>query len=235
MSESSVGDPADNAPPEPVRGGARLPDWREHLEPLDRDDEPAEEPEAADLDDPEDDEPGSAYDFDDEGDENDWDVDEPARRRWRDVFRRGDNNDRERRWSGERIAHTSRERLRKAAKSSPGRPAYHDRPVLRQTPLAWWRGISATTRWGLYNGCALGIGWYFGIPQFVRDEVAYLAGTYGSWSAPGVGIWYVAPLMAWMLSHSSRHWWPPAALLARVPWISIVVGVLLYGSTDLPN
>ncbi|MFE0765408.1 hypothetical protein [Streptomyces smyrnaeus] len=114
------------------------------------------------------------------------------------------------------------------------RPAYLDsRPAPKQSLIQWWVGMDAPTRWLLYNGTALGIGFYFGVPQFFTAETAYLVHTYGSWTDWHVCIWYGVAVAVWALDARTRSWFPLFALAGRIPLISMVFGSLLYGSTDL--
>ncbi|WP_433856707.1 hypothetical protein [Streptomyces kronopolitis] len=114
------------------------------------------------------------------------------------------------------------------------RPAYLDnRPAPKQSLIQWYVGMDTPTRWLLYNGAALGIGFYFGIPQFFTSETAYLVHTYGSWTDWHVFLWYGVAVAIWSLDHRTRSWFPLFALAGRIPLISMVVGSLLYGSTGL--
>ncbi|MDN3056887.1 hypothetical protein PH213_20495 [Streptomyces sp. SRF1] len=114
------------------------------------------------------------------------------------------------------------------------RPTYWDtKPAPRQNLIGWWLGLSAPTRWLVYNGTALGVGAYLGVPQFFTAETAYLVHTYGSWSDWHVCIWYGVAMGVWAIDARTRGWFPLFALGARVPLVSMVVGCLLYGSTDL--
>lgn len=215
-------DRASVASPKPVRGTRHIPDWREGPRPLDelavsRDDNTADG-DAPDTDDAHD----TEAEADDGGEGGEGDGGDGAKG--------SDNPSAPRKYLRKTDAY-----LREVKERDHARPTYQDWAAVRRSPFDWWHGISPSNRWLIYNASAFGIGWYFGIPQFARDEVDFCVTTYGAWDSPAVGVWYLAVLMTWMLNRSSRHWWPPAALIARVPWVSTVVGVLLYGSTDLPT
>lgn len=235
-SADTVPDAEDSRPDEPVRGGGRLPAWwepkgdltdvdKEALPPVPAprrtDEEPCEHPNphavharpTGEL---------VAYwcedcatqlevpyeaDGGEEGGEEGDEVPAKLRERWR------------RRGSAARIYQ---------------RPTYCDnKPAPKQSLIQWWLGLDAPTRWLLYNGTALGAGFYLGVPQFCKAETAYLVDTYGSWTDWHVVIWYGVALAIWALDHRTRGWFPPFALAARVPLVSMVIGTLLYGSTDL--
>ncbi|QKW06982.1 hypothetical protein HUT18_11800 [Streptomyces sp. NA04227] len=114
------------------------------------------------------------------------------------------------------------------------RPAYLDsKPAPKQSLIQWWLGLEAPKRWALYNGTALAAGFFFGIPQYFTAETAYLVHTYGSWTDRHVCLWYGVAVGVWALDNRTRGWFPLFALAGRIPLISMVVGTLLYGSTDL--
>ncbi|MFZ4266563.1 hypothetical protein [Streptomyces arboris] len=112
------------------------------------------------------------------------------------------------------------------------RPRYAQKAE-KQSLVDWWNGRDRKSRWLLYNGTALAAGFGLGIPQFFTEEAAYLDATYDSWTAFYVCVWYGIALGIWMWDYRSRTWFPPFALAARVPLISMIVGSLLYGATDL--
>ncbi|WP_284576728.1 hypothetical protein [Streptomyces sp. 2P-4] len=112
------------------------------------------------------------------------------------------------------------------------RPAYAKK-VEKQSLVDWWNGRDRRTAWLLYNGTALAAGFSIGVPQFFTAEVAYLAATYDSWTDFYVCVWYGVAAGIWVWDHRSRTWFPPFALAARIPLISMVVGSLLYGTADL--
>ncbi|MFI6986056.1 hypothetical protein ACIBSV_46890 [Embleya sp. NPDC050154] len=115
------------------------------------------------------------------------------------------------------------------------RPTFRQpRHTPRQTPVEWWRHMPARNRWALYNGCALGAGFALHLPQWVTAETAYLVATYDSWTDVHVYFWYCVTALVWACDHETRRWHWALALPCRIPLISIVVGVLLYGTTDLP-
>ncbi|WP_168714081.1 hypothetical protein [Streptomyces sp. A1136] len=112
------------------------------------------------------------------------------------------------------------------------RPKYRSSGKREETKslLDAWHGMRPVTRHGLYNATALGVGFSLGVPQFFTAETAYLVQTYGSWTDFYVCIWYGVAIGVWMIDHRTRNWLPPFALLGRMPLVSMVVGVLLYGN-----
>ncbi|MCX4550555.1 MULTISPECIES: hypothetical protein [unclassified Streptomyces] len=119
---------------------------------------------------------------------------------------------------------------RDASKKTYSRPAFGSGKSPKQSLAEWWGGMRPSTRHGLYNGSALAIGLWAGIVQFFTNETAYLVATYDSWTALGVCFWYGVALAIWMVDHKFRGWFPPFALLARVPLVSMIVGSLLYST-----
>ena len=116
-----------------------------------------------------------------------------------------------------------------SGKKQYARPVYAQRSAPKQSLLEWWGSMRPTTRHGLYNGAALGIGLWVGVPQFFTAEVAHLVTTYHSWTAFYVWFWYFVAASIWALDYKSRSWLPPLAFLARVPLVSMIIGALLYG------
>lgn len=123
------------------------------------------------------------------------------------------------------------EQLRGNGGTSYSRPAY---PAAVASPkkslIDAWTGMSAKSKHLLYNGAALGVGFWIGVPQFFTAEVAYLDATYDSWTALPVIPWYCIAVAIWVLDHRTRRWFPPFAILTRVPLVSMIVGALLYGT-----
>ncbi|MFB8347970.1 hypothetical protein [Streptomyces niveus] len=121
--------------------------------------------------------------------------------------------------------------LRGNGKRAYARPRY-SKPVEKKSLVEWWTGRDLASRWLLYNGSALAAGFALGVPQFFTAEVAYLVATYDSWTAFYVAIWYGVAAGVWVWDYRSRTWFPPFALAARIPLISMIVGSLLYGTTS---
>jgi hypothetical protein len=121
--------------------------------------------------------------------------------------------------------------MRGSGKKTYNRPVYGGGTSPQKSLMEAWSGLRPATRHGLYNGTALAIDWQLNVPQFVTDETAYLVHTYHSWTHPYVCIWYGVAAAICTLDHRTRNWLPPFALLARIPLISLVVGVLLYGNS----
>ncbi|MFC8463393.1 hypothetical protein [Streptomyces sp. NPDC057250] len=128
-----------------------------------------------------------------------------------------------------------RERWKRGVQGTAGRS--YSRPVYGKTTdeqkkslLDVWNGRSQKSRHLLYNGAALAGGWYLGVPQFFTEEVAYLVATYDSWTHPYVCVWYGVAVGVWVLDYRTRNWFPAFAVVTRVPLISMIVGVLLYGT-----
>jgi hypothetical protein len=199
------------APAEPVRGGARLPHWREPKKPLpvDAPDTPAGPRRAA----------ATVVDDElpDDADEDLVDADDDAD---------SDENGKPSRRFGRASS----------ARRIYARPTYLDsRPSPKQSVLQWWLGMSGPARWGLYNGTAAAAGFALHVVQFFHAETVYLVAHHHSWTDPYVCIWYGVAVGLWVFDYKTRSFWPMFALAARIPLISAVVGVLLYGSTDLPS
>jgi hypothetical protein len=115
------------------------------------------------------------------------------------------------------------------------RPRYREpRHTPRQTPVEWWRHMPARNRWALYNSTALAAGFALHLPQLATAQTAYLVDTYHSWTDVHVYTWYLVTALIWACDHTTRRWHWALALPCRIPLISIVVGVLLYGTTEIP-
>lgn len=121
--------------------------------------------------------------------------------------------------------------MRGNGKKTYARPVYGKTSDERKkSGIEAWTGLPKKTRHLLYNGTALGAGFWIGVPQFFTAEVAYLVDTYGSWTDFYVCIWYGVAAGIWVIDYRTRNWFPPFALAARIPLVSMIVGVLLYGN-----
>ncbi|MEU8870487.1 hypothetical protein AB0D24_04840 [Streptomyces javensis] len=241
VSTDTTPDAEDDQPGKPARGGARLPNWWEpkgDLTGTKKDDPPVTAAHRTPAEDAEDKEPrehpnphavharptGELVAYWCADCETQLEVPEP---------RDGDDEEME---DGNTVPSKIRNHWRRKGSGARiyQRPAYLDnKPAPKQSLIQWWLGMDAPSRWLLYNGTALGVGFYFGVPQFFTAETAYLVRTYGSWSDWHVCIWYGVAVGIWALDHRTRGWFPLFALAGRIPLISMVVGSLLYGSTDL--
>ncbi|MCY0957694.1 hypothetical protein [Streptomyces sp. H27-H5] len=111
------------------------------------------------------------------------------------------------------------------------RPVYaRDSDTPKQSLYDSIKGMPPKTRHLLYNGSALGAGLYIGVPQFWTAEVAFLVDTYHSWTTSYVVIWYGVALGCFVFDYKARHWFPLFAWAARVPLVSMIIGVLYYGT-----
>ncbi|WP_199570573.1 hypothetical protein [Streptomyces murinus] len=220
-------------PAQPVRGGARLPDWRAPLRDildLEKEREEKEARRSADSDAEPCDHPnphavharptGELVAYWCEDCETQLEVPDPDEEEGDEEEADGGVSAKIRRyWS-----------LRGNGAKVYARPTYREPKAPKQSLLEAWAGMRPTTRHGLYNGTALAIGFALGVPQFFTAETAYLVETYHSWTAFYVVIWYGVALGIWMFDRKSRSWLPPFALMARVPLVSLVIGVALYGN-----
>ncbi|MEW2631626.1 hypothetical protein AB0903_08195 [Streptomyces sp. NPDC048389] len=121
--------------------------------------------------------------------------------------------------------------LRGNGGKSYSRPVYgKDSAERKKALIEVWSGMSRKQRHLLYNGTALGAGFYMGVPQFFTAEVAYLVDTYGSWTDFYVCIWYGVAVGIWVLDYRTRGWFPVFSWLTRIPLVSMIVGALLYGN-----
>ncbi|MGW6391160.1 hypothetical protein ACWFR1_11785 [Streptomyces sp. NPDC055103] len=121
--------------------------------------------------------------------------------------------------------------MRGNGKKTYSRPVYGKTSDERKkSGIEAWTGMPKKTRHLLYNGAALGAGFWIGVPQFFTAEVAHLVDTYGSWTDFYVCIWYGVAAGIWAIDYRTRNWFPPFALAARIPLVSMIVGVLLYGN-----
>ncbi|MGC5004823.1 hypothetical protein [Streptomyces sp. DT203] len=118
--------------------------------------------------------------------------------------------------------------MRGSGKRVYSRPTYNRGKSPQNSLIEAWTGMRPLTRHGFYNGDTLALGFSLGVPQFFTAETAYLAATYDSWTDFYVCIWYGVAVAIWMLDQRTRNWLPPVALAARVPLVSVIVGVLLY-------
>ncbi|MEU9033803.1 hypothetical protein AB0D45_02645 [Streptomyces sp. NPDC048352] len=121
--------------------------------------------------------------------------------------------------------------LRGTGGKSYSRPVYgKDSAEQKKALIEVWGQMPRKTRHLLYNGSALGGGFYLGVPQFFTAEVAYLVDTYGSWTDFYVCVWYGVAVAIWVLDYRTRGWFPVFAWATRIPLVSMIVGVLLYGN-----
>jgi len=100
----------------------------------------------------------------------------------------------------------------------------------KQSAITAWNNIGRPTRWLAYNASALAGGWYLGLPQWVTAQTAYLVSVHHTWADPMYVPWGIAVIVLMQLDCQTRIWWPPLALVTRVPMASLVAGVLLYGN-----
>ncbi|MFC9341443.1 hypothetical protein ACFT0G_25440 [Streptomyces sp. NPDC057020] len=121
--------------------------------------------------------------------------------------------------------------LRGTGSKNYNRPVYgKDSAARKKSLLEAWTGMPQKTRHLLYNGSALGAGFYLGVPQFWTEEVAYLVATYDSWTAFYVCIWYGVAAALVLLDYRTRSWFPVFSWATRIPTVSMIVGALLYGT-----
>lgn len=196
------------APAQPVRGGAGMVDWwAARNAGVNENDEPEASTAAVTS-------TAGEFDFPEEFDELDEDGGE------------------EESGGGDKAPSTIRSRwgLYGSGKKTYNRPVYATTPSPKTSLIEAWGGMTPKTRHLLYNGAALGAGFYIGVPQFFTAQVAYLVATYDSWTDFYVAIWYGAIAGIWVFDHRTRNWFPPFALAARIPLVSMIVGALLYGT-----
>ncbi|WTW95444.1 hypothetical protein OG216_19575 [Streptomycetaceae bacterium NBC_01309] len=216
----------------PVRGGGRLPAWWQPVKPiLAADDDQAEadgqveEDAEKRFDDPAD---GGGEDEDRWWLPEEEDVsagEEPA-----DGAEQADEDDSD---AEDDVPTAPRRRwgMHGTGKRMYARPSYYSGDFApRRSLIEAWAGLRPVTRHGLYNGSALGLGLYLGVPQFVTQQTAATVAACDSWTDARVVACYFVVSGVWMFDYSTRHWLPPFALAARMPLVSLIVGLLLYGN-----
>ncbi|KUN32490.1 hypothetical protein AQJ11_02900 [Streptomyces corchorusii] len=108
-------------------------------------------------------------------------------------------------------------------------PLYYQREKKSLAELV--REIPAHRKWLLYAGSGFAAGWYFHIPQFVRDATASVAQHGGPLrDNPDVYFWGVAAAVALSLDRATRRSWFLIAWATRGLTVCFVVGALLYGN-----
>ncbi|MFI5986777.1 hypothetical protein ACIBEA_38690 [Streptomyces sp. NPDC051555] len=93
--------------------------------------------------------------------------------------------------------------------------------VIRATP--------AYVIWLLYSGSALGVGFWRGGPQWVREGVAFLVKEHPTLTDTYSLTCYGIAAAVLLLDYRARKWILPLAWAARIPTACLVAGVAMYG------
>jgi hypothetical protein len=97
------------------------------------------------------------------------------------------------------------------------------------------REVAPHKKWLLYIGSGFAAGWYFGIPQFVRDATASVAHHPGRLQDnPDVYFWGVVALIVISLDRATRRSWFLIAWATRGLTVCLALGAVLYGN-PLPH
>lgn len=98
----------------------------------------------------------------------------------------------------------------------------------RKSLLEIIRSTPDHVRWMVYNGSALGAGFWLGWPQWVKDGTAYLAAEHTLTDTYSLTCYALAAGVLF-LDYRARGWVLPVAWLFRIPTVSLAVGVPLHG------
>lgn len=101
-------------------------------------------------------------------------------------------------------------------------------PAPRAALVDRFRSINPRHKSLAYHAVAFGVGWYFGIPQWVTAETGYLAQHCESWTDSMALTGYVPAAVVFYLDRKSRRSSSWLAFPVRVVSVSLVIGVLLY-------
>ncbi|MGW4731785.1 hypothetical protein ACWEQC_21925 [Streptomyces shenzhenensis] len=129
---------------------------------------------------------------------------------------------------------------RRRPRGEPTRPPFATAVPLYRQPekkslIELAREIPVHKKWLLYIGSGFAAGWYFGVPQFVREATASVAQHEGKLrDNPDVYFWGVVALAVVAFDRATRRSWFLIAWATRGLTVCLVLGALLYGN-DLPN
>ncbi|MFF3460992.1 hypothetical protein [Streptomyces sp. NPDC002619] len=96
-------------------------------------------------------------------------------------------------------------------------------------PPRRYDNIPPRLRWLIYHSTAAAAGWRIGLVNWATDTAAWYA--HGHWTSPTAWVLYGLAVGVVALYRRTRAWLLPIAWTAAIPASSIVVGVLLYGTT----
>ncbi|MGW5409007.1 hypothetical protein [Streptomyces spiralis] len=115
---------------------------------------------------------------------------------------------------------------------SPGAPrtAWDTRPPdPRQSLAEAWDRIPYRLKWLASHAAAAAVGWRLGIVDWGTHTAAWYAA--GHWTSPSAWVLYGLGACCTALHWRARRWAWLIAWAASIPLSSVVVGVLLYGTT----
>lgn len=117
---------------------------------------------------------------------------------------------------------------RKKPKPGQARTPWDRPPAPRQSLTEAWDAVPYRLKWLAYHSTAGYLGWTCGLVDYTTYVTAWIADT---GMGPQAVFWGCVAAAAFLLYRRTRGWWWPIAMLAAVPAVSIVVGVLLYAPT----
>ncbi|MCZ7413059.1 hypothetical protein [Streptomyces sp. WMMC897] len=215
---------ADDKPapaPAPVRGGARLPDWRTGQH--------------ADLTTPGQDTPDTDTDRD-TGEDTDRDstpgTSTPdSAPTSTDTPDTADSDQDDTPDTGQDTGQDTPVPPWRRALTHPGnRPTYRDpEPAVRPPRAALadtWHTAPARLRWLAYHATAAAAGWTLGLVDYATHVTTWIAAA--GLTHPQAWFWYAAAGATVLLHHRTRGLWLPVAWPATIPLASTITGIALY-------
>lgn len=124
-------------------------------------------------------------------------------------------------------------KAKKAGRRTPGqaRTAWDSHPPSpRQSLAEAYDRIPYRLKWLTYHASAAYLGWSIGLVDWVTYVTAWIAAT--GRDSMQAALWYGTAAAAFLLYRQTRGQWFPVAWLAAVPASSVIVGVLLYGTSS---
>lgn len=119
---------------------------------------------------------------------------------------------------------------RRRAQPTTPRAAVDTRPTdPRQSLTDAWDRVPHRLKWLASHATAAAAGWQLGIVDWGTHTAAWYAA--GHWTSPSAWVLYGIGGCCIALYRRARNWAWPVAWAASIPVSSVVVGVLLYGTT----